>query len=207
MIEYFGSSKHFHLIAHSFGSYIALKLAEKLESLGKAGHITFIDGAPAFLKALTVEHIKERTDIEYVQNVVLGNILANTLRDVVDDEFILQVFKQPTWAEKTNMLADYPKFLNLYGKEYSNAIMNALVNRIRLVLMADTTISSLTNTTALLVRPITVSVINISENYDLDVNFKEGHVDVNYLDGDHFSILENPKLMETVNQLHASIGI
>lgn len=207
MIGYFGSSKHFHLIAHSFGSYIALKLAEKLESLGKTGHITFIDGAPVFLKALTVEQFKERTDIEYVRNLVLGNIVSNTLRDVVDDEFILQVFKQKTWAEQINMLADYPKFLNLYGKEYSNAVMNALANRIRLVLTTDTTISSLSNTSALLLRPITASVINISENYDLHANFKKGLVDVNYLDGDHFSILSNPLLMETVNKLHASIGI
>lgn len=207
MIGYFGSSKHFHLIAHSFGSYIALKLAEKLESLGKIGHITFIDGAPVFLKTLAVEHFKERTDLEWVQNAVLVNILSNILREIVDDEFILEVLKQQTWAEKTNMLADYPKFKNLYGKEYSNAVMNALAYRVWIILTGDTTITSLSNTSALLVRPNTASVTNISENYDLDVNFKKGLVEVNYLDGDHFSILENPKLMETVNGLHPHIGV
>jgi fatty acid synthase, animal type len=198
-LKYFGKVQKFHLVAHSYGSYLALKIAEKLESIGKTGHITFIDGAPLFIKTLAVEHYKVTTD-EELQNSVIAQIFATVFTNLEED-YVKEVFNQPTWQDKVNKVVEFNTVQKVYGTEYLKLMLNAMVNRIKIILSSDTKISSIKKCSATLLRPNTASVANINETYDLDENFKN-KVDVIYLDGTHFSILENPKLIEELNSLH-----
>lgn len=111
------------------------------------------------------------------------------------------VLNQPTWPEKVNKLAEFSQEAKVYTKEYLKLMLNALVNRIKLILNTDTKISSISNSTAILIRPTIASVSNISEDYELSENFKV-KLDVLRLEGNHFSILENPILIETLNKHH-----
>lgn len=199
---YFKTVKRFHLIAHSYGSYIALKMAQKLESLGKTGHITFIDGAPDLIKTLALETYKMDSDAE-IQNSVIKHIFANVYSNIGED-FAKEVLSQPSWAEKVEKIVELSTVQKVYGKEYLKLMLNALVNRIKIILKTDTKISSIEHCSSTLLRPNTMSVTNISESYELDKNFKK-KVEVIFMDGNHFSILENPKLVEQLNTTHSQL--
>lgn len=182
---------------------MALSLAEKLEKQGKTGHITFIDGAPLLVKTLAQERYKINTD-EAIQNSVIAHIFQNVFSNI-DDDFVKDVFTQPTWNDKIERIIEFADSQKLYGKEYLKLMMHALVNRIKIILNTDIKICNVDSSTSTLIRPTTPSVANISENYDLDVNFKR-KVDVIYLEGNHFTVLENPLLLEKLHELHFAIG-
>lgn len=193
------------MIAHSYGSYVALKLAEKLEAEGKYGVITFLDGAPSLIRALASDHYKNSNDEASIQNSVINYIFSIAF-GTVDDNFVTKVSSLETWNEKVDLILEFTNMQKQYGKEYLRSIVNALVNRVKIIMTTDVKVSSLKSTLATLVRPTIASVKNISENYDLDVNFKE-KVDVLYLEGNHFSLLENPLLLETLNNVHSTLEI
>lgn len=201
-MTYFGKVKKFHLIAHSFGSYLALKIAAKLESLGKVGQVTFIDGAPVFIKTLTLEQYKVNTD-EAIQNSVIAQIFSNVFSNL-DDEFVKEVFTQPTWQDKVNKIVEFSTDQKVYGKEYLKLMLNAMVNRIKIILTTETIESCIDGCSVALLRPTTASVTTINETYELDKSFKN-KVEVIYFDGNHFTILENPKVVEQLNVLHSEL--
>lgn len=114
------------------------------------------------------------------------------------------VFSQTTFNDKANRLVEISSGKQIYGKDYLKLMLIALINRIKIILNTSIKISSISHSTATLLRPTTASVANISESYDLDVNFKE-KVKVKFLDGNHFTILENPELLEIINQIHSEL--
>lgn len=190
------------MIAYSFGSYVALLLAQKLEKLGKTGQITFIDGAPGLMKAMVLENFKGQIDDECIRNSVLTHIINNVVKDVSED-FGPKVLKQQKWSDKTSMIANVLNFTSSHDPEESTAVMNALVNRIKMIICTQNIITSLKTTSSTLIKPSTPSTTSVSENYAIDENFKK-KPSVEYLDGDHFTILENPKLIQIMNRLHES---
>lgn len=191
------------MIAHSYGSYIALKLAEILEANGKTGHVTFIDGSPLMIKTIACEYYKVRTD-DAIQKSVIGHILSTVFTDL-DDEFVKNVSSEPTWEGKVDKIAHFSDAKKIYAEEFMRLMLIALLNRVKIILDTDIKISNIVNSTSSLIRPNTSSVANISENYDLDINFKNP-VEVMFLDGNHITILENPSLVEVLNNLHATIA-
>lgn len=55
----------FYLVAHSYGSLIAMELASLLEKEGLVGTIILIDGAPKALAELTKYRIGGYTGVEF----------------------------------------------------------------------------------------------------------------------------------------------
>lgn len=198
-MAYFRKFKAYHLIAHSYGSYIALKLAEKLESGGKAGRITFVDAAPALIKNMLLARHEHSTD-EQIQNSVIETLVLSVWDNNPID--VKSVLSLPTWDEKVNQVLMFVADQQLYGKEYLRLMFNALLNRVKVVLSNDLKITSLTKSKATLIRPNIPWVLNINEKYDLQLNFKE-EVKLLFLDGNHFTILENPLLLDTLNKIHS----
>jgi hypothetical protein len=174
-----------------------------LEREGKIGHVTFIDGAPNLIKTLATEHYKVHTD-EAIQESVIGHIFSSVFSNL-DDDFIKDVLSQTSWLDRCNKIVELASVQGIYGKDFMKLMLNALVNRIKIILNTDIKVSSINNSKGTLLRPTLASVTTIAENYDLHVNFKE-NIDVKYFDGNHFSILENPKLWETLNQIHLSLA-
>lgn len=197
-MAYFKNYKSYHLIAHSFGSFFALKLAEKLESQGKSGTITFIDGAPIYLKMLTAG--RYQTD-DQLQNDIIDFITAGSMKGVLD---LQSVSASLTWDEKIKHVLSFITDQQKYGKDYLRLLLHAVFNRMKIALYTDAKISSLEKTKSILIRPKVAWIPNINEHYDLQVNFKE-KVRLSYLDGTHFTILENPMLLDTLNQIHSEI--
>lgn len=199
VLEYFEKFEKFHLIAHSYGTLLALKLAEKLEAKGKCGQITLIDGAPLFLRTITMEHYKDQTD-EAIQNTVIAYSMSFLFSNLEDD-VVKDILSLSTWEEKVNKACDIS--YGVYGKEYLKLMLNALVRRIKHMLVTDKKNFKLCNQfKATLIRPKTAAVSNISEDYDLQPQFKK-KVDVVFIEGNHFSVLENPDLADELNKNHA----
>lgn len=156
------------------------------------------------IKTLTLEHYKVQTD-EAIQNSIVGHLLSNTFTNL-DDGFVRDVFSQPTWNEKINKLVNYSEVHNFYKKEYLELMLIALVNRVKIILSTDLKISSISKCSSTLIRPKIASLADICENYDLDINFKETKTNIIFLDGNHFTILENPSLLEVITESHKTIG-
>lgn len=197
-MNYFKNAKKFHIISHSFSTFLALKIAEKLESLGKTGHISSIDGSPSFIKKLVMLQFKTE---DVIQNLLVVLICSNIFT-ILDETFIKEVLAYKTWEEKVEKLTSLDQ--NVYGKEYLKLMANALFNRVKTVFNSETLKISKLKSTSMLIRPNSASLTNIDEAYDLDENFKK-KVKVTFLDGNHFSILENPSLIELLNLLHSEL--
>lgn len=161
-----------------------------------------IDGAPSFIKTLALEHYKVHTD-EAIQDSVVAHIFSNVFANL-DDDVIRDVFSQTNWIEKSKKVVEFANMKGMYGKDYMMLMLNALVNRVKIILNTDIKISSITNSKATLLRPTVASVTTIAENYDLNLNFKQD-IEVKYFEGNHFTILENPKLLQTINEIHANL--
>lgn len=60
-------------MAHSVGCNVALETVGRLESLGRQGTVSFIDGSPEYMR----QSIKLLTgsDLEERKNVLLGNLM------------------------------------------------------------------------------------------------------------------------------------
>lgn len=200
-MEYFNSFQSYHFIVHSFGSYIALKLAEKLEANGKTGEITFIDAAPALLKSYSLTRYKNSSD-EQIQNNIIENLTLVVWGRSIDVKPITTLL---TWEEKINQILAHVTDQQIYGKEYLRLILNALFNRTKIVLNTDTKISSLTKSQATLIRPsIPFSPEDIDEKYELQLNFKE-NVELMYLEGNHFTVLDNPLLLKILSKTYSKL--
>lgn len=204
VLAFFKDSKFFHIIAYSFGSCLALKFAEKLESLGKVGHVTFIDGAPMMTRAFAQQHYKENSD-EYIQNHIVESLLTS-LHVTLDTEYAKNILALPTWNEKVEVIVDLIKAQNVYGKEYLVLMLNALANRIKITLNFPDKLCMLESTTATLIRPVASVFGEFKEDYGLDLNFKK-KIEVRCLEANHFSILESPQLIENLNHLHSCLKI
>ena len=138
---------------------------------------------------------------DLIQNSLIGQICSNIFTSL-DEKFIRELLAYKTWQEKVEKLINLDQ--SVYGKEYLKLTANAIFNRIKIVFNSETMKCSKLNSTSTLVRPIGASITNIDEAYDLDDNFKK-KVKVAYLDGNHFSILENPNLVELLNLLHSDL--
>lgn len=204
VLSYYRNSGKFHLIAHSYGSYVAIKLAAKLESEGKAGRVTFIDGAPALINSIVVAQFKGLRS-EDIENAVIGSVFSK-LYTTVDTSKLKEILSQSTWQEKVDKAVAFPDFdaLVAYGKDYLKLMAHALLNRIKIVLNTDLKTTPM-KAKPTLIKPTTATVSNISEDFDLQKYFKE-ELEIMTLEGDHLSILENHSLHAVLNNIHHAIS-
>jgi fatty acid synthase len=191
----------FFIIGYSFGSLIALKIASTLEKLGKVGKIMFVDGSPLFISNLakSIMPNQEVTD-ENMQNYVLSELIISYFDENVE-MMLKEIYSTPKWEDKLRKFMEFSKEnpKKIYSDEYIFKICNAVVNRLNLSTRIDvSSFSSLRSTRLKLIRPTDVSVHDIEEDYGLK-KYAPNTINVLYVDGNHTSMLDNPKLCEFVN--------
>lgn len=64
VISKIGPSRNFSLVAHSFGTLVALELASMLEELGYIGKLVLVDGSPDMVKQTVNEEFQNQTTDE-----------------------------------------------------------------------------------------------------------------------------------------------
>jgi fatty acid synthase, animal type len=195
--DLFGNEKKFVIVGYSFGALLALKCAEHLEAQGKKGKVVFIDGSPKFLKTLASEQVGELNE-QTIQNLVLMNVIAMIFPDDNGDKMkMIMSFK--LWLERLRKLLDVVQEKIVYSDEYGFSMMNALVNRIKMVLAMNPDQFKKISSPITLIRPTDQSIMSIEEDYGLN-KYSPKEVNVQYLEGNHTTILDNPKLVTLLNE-------
>jgi fatty acid synthase len=188
------------LVGYSFGSLITLELAKELEKHGMNGHVVLIDGAPKFLKKLTVEQKLFDFSDASIQSVTLMFLIQILFPDDTGAlfEHILTI---ASWEDKVTKLMEFSKDQNIYTEEYVRNMLDSLVARIKLVLQFEVDdMPTLENTSITLIRPSEVSLTDIDEDYGLGQHTKQ-KVNLKFVSGNHMTMLDNPKLIEMLNEL------
>lgn len=199
--EVFNKKEFFYLVGYSFGSFVTLELARLLEEAGMKGHVLLIDGAPNFLKQLSYGHIGsgEISD-DSIQFMLVIAIVKNVFPDESSDDLIATLAGCRTWEEKVDFLVSYGKKTeSKYSEQYLRMMMEALYNRLKIVFDFDTVNVKKIKSAITLVRPTEVAVVDIDEDYEL-AKYTEGSVSLKFLEGNHSTMLENPKLPLIINE-------
>lgn len=165
-----------------------------------SGHVVLIDGAPNFLKKLAVDQKFSDDSDESVQNVILM-MLSHILFQEENAALYEHLIKLSSWDEKITKLLEFAKDQNIYTAEYVRNMLDSLVSRIKLLLKLDTdSVATLENTPITLIRPSEVSLTDIEEDYGL-VRHTKQKVNLKFVEGNHITMLDNPKLIQMLNEL------
>lgn len=196
-MDLFSGKENFHLVGYSFGTLLTLELAKLLESKGKKGSVTLIDGSPQFVHKLANLVVPVPTD-ENIQ----GLILLTCTRLLFPDEFqelAKTIFTNKTWETQLAAFVEVGKTRSQYSAGYGSKMLTALINRIKISLNADKiNLPTLSSTPLSLVKPTQSSAKDFDEDYGLS-KFATQKIKIDTIEGDHTSILSNPELIKLLN--------
>lgn len=195
------NQNEFYIIGYSFGSLVALHLAHLLESIGKTGRILLVDGAPIYLQRLAAGIVQtmKGADSDDALIFILYHNLCNAEHN---EKFSVQIQGCDTWEQKIDTLYAYlsDEIRASFSPEYLHRMYTAMSNRLKAV----NTLNVVTDMPQLksqikLVRPQQASFFDIADDYEL-TKYVSQPVEVQYIEGDHLTMLENPKLADIVNE-------
>lgn len=197
----FKKQEFFYLVGYSFGSYITLELARLFEEDGMKGHILLIDGAPSFLKQLSVATLGPAQDItdNAIQMMLINVICSKVFPNDNPEEIFMTLAELKTWPDKVNRLVEFGIKANIeYSENYLREMLDALFNRLKLVFTYEHDKNVKLKSSITLVRPTEVAVVDIEEDYELS-KVTEGAVNMKFIEGNHTTMLDNAKLAEIIN--------
>lgn len=197
VLDLFSDSSNFHLVGYSFGSLLTLEIANFLESKGKSGSVTMIDGSPQFLHKLSNSTILNKTD-ENIQSMIILPCIRLLFPEELED-IAKKVFAKDTWETRLETFVNIGETRSQYSGLYGTKMLNALVKRTKMSLNADKLeIGKLKNTSISLIKPTNSSAKDLDEDYGLG-KYCSQKVKVTLLEGDHASILKKPELIKILN--------
>jgi fatty acid synthase, animal type len=189
----------FYLVGYSFGAFVTLELARTLEAAGKRGEVVLIDGAPPFLKKLSLDQMTEDYTDESIQLIIMAGIIRMIFPE--DNTEIIRIIAAcPTWDERVKKLIEFSKEQNIYSEQYVLQMTTAIFNRIKIALSTDLENVEPIKSSITLVRPTEVSVIDIEEDYGLS-RYTEQPINLKFIEGNHVTMLDNPKLGQIINEM------
>ncbi|XP_002137899.4 fatty acid synthase [Drosophila pseudoobscura] len=191
----------FYIIGYSYGTFVALKLAQLLENAGFRGHIMLLDGAPHFLKRLTNLHLGE-------------NFSDNDLYDLLLTRIVSKIFHQESTApafhkinsleEKMTLFMEYVEKQKVYSKEYATTMVGAMFRRVKMAAKFDLDSTKNLKSPITLVRPAEVSLQDIDEDYCVS-QLTAGKVVLKVIEGNHTTMLDNPALAKIINDFDPTL--
>jgi fatty acid synthase, animal type len=198
-MEVFKQTEFFYLVGYSFGAFVTLELARILEESGMSGHVILIDGAPEFLKKLAVKQVGENYNDKSLQLILLAEIIRAIIPG--DNVGILNTIKEcSTWQSRVEKIVQLTKERSVLSEKCVRQLINSVFNRINISLDIDLEKITPIKSPITLIRPTEVSVIKIDEDYGLR-KCTEGRVSLKVIEGNHMTMLENPKLIEIINEM------
>lgn len=205
----FKDQEKYVLVAHSFGTLIALKLAALLEERGKTGHLILLDGSPMYLKRLAQGIVRTARCNEEVEDELITIMFDHFGSTDLRDQFMAKLATCDRWPAKVQIVMDFlsDEFRTTYSVEYLSNIIVAVLNRLKVVVslhMGNDELAAVAEvklkSTITLVRPTQASFSDLVEDYGLQ-QYTEQPIIVHYIEGHHLSILENAELANTINRI------
>lgn len=215
VIKLVDNQKRYFIVAHSFGSLTALKLASALEKRGKLGHVVIVDGAPRYLIKLLHGIRRSTSQTDNLENDLIVISFTHFCNSDRLDEFIKKLANCDKLSSKVELIADFvsDEFKATYSAKYLFCLIVAVLNRLKSLVKLNTLLDNTDELTALidsklkspitLIRPTQSAISDISEDYDLH-KYSECEVNVKYVDGNHLTVIENVELSNILNGLISS---
>lgn len=201
MLNLFNGKKKFCLAAHSFGSLVAIELAKLLERNGLTGEVVIADGSVAlFKRTLSVLMPNMDPSHENVGMFVQAQLAYQFLPEIQPDAIKQIIFEEKSFEARMD------KYIGLMKtRDYSDAYLKnmgyGLINRVGMVLREDDVYSGdKIQSNITLIRPQTNLVVDIENDYQLK-QYTNGQVFVDFIEGTHLTMLDNPRLYEIINTL------
>lgn len=198
-MELFKGKKRFVLIGHSFGAVLGIKLAKILEQNGLTGEVICSDGAVALLKQGMKMHVPQRGTVdESIKHFILMQFVFETLPDMKLDEIQKVLNEKKTFDDQIDTFIELiPK--SVYSKLYLKNFVNGLCNRMKMILNEnDKFIGERIQSNITLIRPSVHFVTDIENDYNLK-KYTDGQVDVNFVEGNHLSMLDHSEIYQICN--------
>ena len=170
-----------------------------LEETGMEGYVLIIDGSPDFLHKLAVDQMAENASDEIVQQIMLTGIVQLIFPGENID--VQAIFTEcATWDSRIDKILEYGKDHMSYSPDYLRSMANAIFNRIKITMNLDIKNFTPINASITLIRPNELSVVNIDEDYGL-AKYTKGKISLKFIEGNHITVLENPKLPQLINEV------
>lgn len=201
IIDLYSENEKFIVIGYSFGTLIALKIANILESLDKTGHLVMIDGSPQFVKQLAENLLSDviEDDDKIKQRVSAMSIKAleptmteNKIKEILSEDSFEMQFKKFKELSGTNFE---------YSLSYIKDFNEGLFNRSKITLdLNENSLPSLHKTPISLLKSTESSLVNISEDYELR-KFSSFDIDIHSIEGNHQTMLKNAEIVSLLNKI------
>lgn len=206
VIEFFSTEKEYCVVAHSYGTLIAIKIASLLEKVGKCGRVILVDGSPDCLKQmahglLRTLKVEDHTDALFI--VVFSQFCRAELRDSLIEK-LSEIADQ---EQKMDLASEFlsPEIKTKYSVEYIKRLAVAITNRLKAIIglnlegdaISDVMESKLKSPITL-IRPTQASFTVIDEDYRLQ-KYTEQPINIKYVEGNHLTVLENSELTDIIN--------
>ncbi|KAG4073632.1 hypothetical protein HA402_000856 [Bradysia odoriphaga] len=201
VLNIFEGNDQYFIVGYSFGSILALKIAFILEAKGKTGQIALIDASPDFMYKVSNQMICDSGTDEMLKDRILKNFITGVFMDG-SEVVIAKVFERSSWDGRIELMhefmADRVKYSTTYIKKL---LLNGMFSRLKICVKIDKMRSQvLASTPITLFKSSATAMTRMDEAMGLD-NFTVKSVDVQVVDGDHITILLNPKLPQLLKNL------
>uniref|UniRef100_A0A1A9W891 Uncharacterized protein n=1 Tax=Glossina brevipalpis TaxID=37001 RepID=A0A1A9W891_9MUSC len=197
-------NRQFYIVAYSYGACIALQLVSMLEKAGFHGQLLLIDGAPHFLTKLTRLLLGEHLVDENIYDMLLTIFVQLVFPEDAKELFEQQFNQLPTIEQKMKKFDDYIRKQNVYGPDYSKAVVHAIFRRISSIVSCDLKSYKPISAPITLIRPTEFALRDIDENYCLQ-EITKGAIVVKTIQGNHTTMLDNPALPQLINDFNPSL--
>nr|XP_012235281.1 PREDICTED: uncharacterized protein LOC105679684 [Linepithema humile] len=199
--------QNFVLVGYSYGSIIAIELAQKLEEMNLKGRLILIDGAPEHIKAMANVICPFTTLDEFQNNVFLG--ILGLFQSAASEKFVLELNKctNTNWDEKLEI------FLKHVSSAYSQvmidkrkALCTTIYKHLNGLHEYDVTQAPKIESLIILLKPTTYSLLFPQEDYGLHkITADKGKIEIHYVEGNHMTIMDNEKVVAAINETINSI--
>jgi len=163
-----------------------------------------IDGAPHFLKKLTNLHLGEQFSDNDLYDLLFSSIVNQIFPEETKESMSEVFHKVESLSEKMSLFMDYVKKQNIYSKEYSATMVEAMFKRVKMAASFDLNGLKKIKSPITLVRPAEVSLQDIDEDYCIS-QLTSGTVTLKVIEGNHTTMLDNPSLSQIINDFDPAL--
>ena len=194
---YSGNEK-FLLVGHSFGSMLALKFTNLLESKGKSGKVIIVDGSPKFVNDVANQLLPTDYTDEHIQGFILSSCVQILFPESVQ-EISKKIFSLSDLDERFETFLEIAATRSEYSIDYGRQMIEGLMKRLKIILNAnDIKFSIINKSPVILVKASESSLSGIEEDYGLQKIVK-GEMKIDVVNGNHVSVLTSTELFEILN--------
>jgi fatty acid synthase len=181
------------MVGVSFGALLALELANMLEKVNIKGQLISVDGAADFFKHTDCEKFM-LDNFEYKTDFIL-----RLLKIIYPDKkFDLSDLLKADDCNSTEKLCKMLQAVTIRQDDKLTEFANGYVNRLKFCTEYDDRHLRKIDLTVTLIRASRLRDIDIDEAYGLNEK-TINKVTVTYIDGNHYTMLENKRLSQIIN--------